>query len=143
MITREADYAIRAVLELAADASGRSAAVLARATAVPYPFLRRVLAKLIAAKLVLSLRGRTGGVRLARPAGKISLLDVAAAIDPATITLNSCLRDASTCARLRHCAAHTALARVQQELWRALAAVTFDQLVQSDPDPKPKQRRKP
>lgn len=132
MITREADYAIRAVLELSSGATSRSAVDLARATQVPYPFLRRVLAKLTAARLVQSLRGRAGGVRLARSAAAISLLDVTRAIDPSTITLNSCLRDGGTCERMCQCAAHEPLDRLQQELWRALDAITFASLVKPD-----------
>ena len=128
MITREADYAIRAVLELASRDAGCSAAELARATQVPYPFLRRVLQKLTAARLVATRRGRTGGVRLARASAAISLLDVARAIDPATITLNSCLRDGGACARRTCCTAQTALVRIQRDLWRALADVSFDTL---------------
>jgi len=134
MITREADYAIRAVLELAASASGRSATDLASATQVPYPFLRRVLGKLTAAKLVTSRRGRSGGMQLARPAGKISLLDVARAIDPSTITLNRCLLAGGACSRQRHCAVHGALDRVQQTLWQALSESTFDTFAQQHPN---------
>ena len=144
MITREADYAIRAVLELASSTAGRSATELARSTQVPYPFLRRVLGKLTAAHLVKSLRGRNGGVKLARPAGEISLLDVAQAIDPATVTLNDCLHPGSVCSRLQRCAVHGALDRVQQELWQALAIITFDSFVQplSNTNTPTKQKRK-
>ena len=147
MITREADYAVRAVLELASGTSGRSAAELARATQVPYPFLRRVLGRLTAAKLVKSVRGRSGGVQLARPAGAISLLDVVRAIDPDTVTLNTCLRDGGACSRARRCAAHASLGCVQRALWRALDAVTFAALAKQERTPtnQPNQnkRRKP
>jgi len=136
MITRETDYAIRAVLELVSRARGRSAAELARATRVPYPFMRRVLGKLTAAKLVRSSRGRSGGVQLVRPAREISLLDVARAIDPHAVTLNACLRKDGSCSRLRQCTVHEALARVQQDLWQGLATITFDALTQSRVDAK-------
>jgi Rrf2 family protein len=112
VITREADYALRAVLELAAGTGGRSAAELARATQVPYPFMRRVLARLTAAGLVRSLRGRSGGVRLTRPATDLSLLEVLSVMDADTVTLNACLREGADCARSSWCAAHAALAVV-------------------------------
>jgi Rrf2 family iron-responsive transcriptional regulator len=136
MITREADYAIRAVLALALSppgAEGRPATELARVTQVPYPFLRRVLGRLVSSGLVQSVRGRGGGMRLARPAGAISLLDVAWAIDPAAITLNACLREGSSCPRGRRCAVHTALNRIQHNLWQALDAVSFETLVKPEP----------
>lgn len=132
MLTRETDYAIRAVLALASGGRARSAAELARDTQVPYPFLRRVLGRLTAAGLAKSLRGRGGGVQLAQPAGRISLLDVARAMDPASVTLNQCLLAGDACTRARRCAVHAALGRVQRQLWRSLAAVTFDALVRRE-----------
>ncbi|MEI6212230.1 MAG: Rrf2 family transcriptional regulator [bacterium] len=128
MFTRETDYAFRAVLALAAASGRRSAAELARETQVSHAFLRRVLTKLSTGGLVLSLRGRTGGVRLARPAAAITLLDVAQAIDPAQITLNRCLRDGGTCSRMRQCTVHAALDPLQREIQLALARITFDTL---------------
>ena len=143
MITRETDYAIRAVLALASGTSGRSATDLARITQVPYPFLRRVLGRLTAAGLITSVRGRTGGVRLAQPASAVSLFDVAWAIDPAAITLNACLREGNKCPRMRRCPVHTPLNRIQHDLWQALNAVTFDTLVRHEQTTKPNNRRKP
>ncbi len=143
MITREVDYALRAVLELAAGTEGRSATVLAEATQVPYPFMRRVLARLTAARLVQSLRGRGGGVRLARPAGALTLLDVVRAMDPDTVTLNACLREGAYCARSAWCAAHAALTDVQQELWHRLAGISIAALVQTEQARKPKTKTKP
>lgn len=137
MITRETDYAIRAAMALASG-TGRSAAALACATQVPYPFLRRVLARLTAAGLVVSVRGRAGGVRLARPARAITLLDIAQAVDPDAITLNRCLEAAGTCAREAGCRAHVALARVQRDLRQALRAVNIHDLTKPQPHRKEK-----
>ena len=131
MITREADYAIRALLALAEAPAGMNTAAMAHLTQAPYPFLRRVLQRLVAGKLVVSRRGRGGGLWLARPARRISLLDVACAIDPDTVTLNSCLRRDGTCSRKRNCPAYAPLGRAQRALWQALSAIKFDRLVSS------------
>lgn len=131
MITREADYAIRALLVLATAPGGMHTAEMARLTQAPYPFLRRVLQRLVAAELVASRRGRGGGLRLGRPSRQISLLDVACAIDPDAVILNACLRRNGACSRQRRCPAHAPLGRAQRTLWQALGAVTFDQLVSS------------
>jgi Rrf2 family protein len=141
VITREADYALRAVLELAAGTGGQSAAELARATQAPYPFMRRVLARLTVARLVRSLRGRRGGVRLARPTADLSLLEVLRAMDADTVTLNACLREGTDCARSGWCAAHAALTGVQQELWHRLAAISIASLVQAEQAIKPRNKK--
>jgi Rrf2 family protein len=143
VITREVDYALRAVLELASGTAGRSAAALAEATQVPYPFMRRVLARLTAARLVQSLRGRAGGVRLTRPAAALTLLDVVRAMDPDTVTLNACLREGAYCERSAWCAAHAALTDIQQDLWHRLAGISIAALVQTEQAQKQKTKTKP
>lgn len=132
MITREADYAIRIVLSLARHApkpAPVSAESVSEEMAIPYRFVRKIAGKLVRAGIVRSLRGRTGGLRLARRPATISLLDVLYAVDPATVTLNLCLLDPSACRRMGLCAVHPHLAAIQTDLERALAAVSFAQLL--------------
>jgi Rrf2 family protein len=82
-VSARADYAIRALLELAAagpDAPVRADAI-AHAQAIPSKYLENLLADLRRARLIASQRGIGGGYRLARPATSISLADVIRAID--------------------------------------------------------------
>jgi Rrf2 family protein len=82
-VSARADYAIRALLELAAAGSDvplRGEAI-ARAQRIPPKYLENLLADLRRARLVVSRRGVSGGYRLARPAGAITLADVIRAID--------------------------------------------------------------
>lgn len=83
-LTRRGDYAVRAMLALAAaDGDGwRSASRIAAEMAIPERFLPRVLRDLTRAGLIEARTGRTGGYRLARPATDVSLLDVIDAIEP-------------------------------------------------------------
>ena len=81
-VSARADYAIRALVELAAagDVPVRADGV-ARAQAIPSKFLENLLVELRRAKLVVSQRGQGGGYRLARPASKITLADVIRSVD--------------------------------------------------------------
>lgn len=82
-VSARADYAIRALLELAAagpDTPVRADA-LARAQAIPAKYLENLLVDLRRARLIASQRGPSGGYRLARAASAISLADVIRAID--------------------------------------------------------------
>ena len=81
-VSARADYAIRALLELAAVADEPvRAEAIARAQAIPSKFLENLLVDLRRSRLVVSQRGRIGGYRLARPASKITLADVIRAIE--------------------------------------------------------------
>jgi Rrf2 family protein len=81
-LSARSDYALRAVIELAAAGPGHvTADQLARTQAIPGKFLEAILTQLRRAGLVRSQRGPDGGFWLARPAGEISLADVIRAID--------------------------------------------------------------
>jgi Rrf2 family protein len=77
------DYAVRAMVQLAAEASEEpvKADTIARAQDIPLKFLLGILSDLKRSHLLRSQRGAEGGYWLARPAGEISLADVIRAID--------------------------------------------------------------
>jgi Rrf2 family protein len=81
-ISARADYAIRALVELAADSERPLACeAIAAAQEVPYRFLKAVLRDLRTTGIVRSQRGCEGGYRLGRDAADITLADVVAAVD--------------------------------------------------------------
>jgi len=83
-LSQKADYALRAMLDLARSApQGRlfPTADIARRTRTPGKFLESILGELRRAGLVESRRGAAGGHRLARPANRISAGDVWRAVD--------------------------------------------------------------
>lgn len=81
-VTARADYAVRAMLVLAATEGGPvKADDIAAAQAIPRHFLDNILGDLRRAGLVITQRGAEGGSRLARPAKEISLAQVMRAIE--------------------------------------------------------------
>ena len=81
-VTAKAEYAVRAVMELAAGGGEpvkRDAIVAAQA--IPAKFLENILAELRNAGLVESQRGSEGGYWLARPPAEISIADVMRAVE--------------------------------------------------------------
>ncbi len=83
-ISAKTDYALRALVELAAaGADGRpvKGERIAAAQAIPLRFLENILLELRHAGFVESRRGAEGGYRLARPAAEITLADIIRAID--------------------------------------------------------------
>ena len=81
-VSARADYALRAVAELAVAGDDRlKRDVIAERQGIPVEFLESVLLSLKYAGIVQSQRGANGGFRLARPAGEISLGDVIRAVE--------------------------------------------------------------
>ena len=81
-ISAKADYAVRALTELAAQGGGPvKGERLAAAQQIPPKFLEAILAQLRQAGLLQSRRGAEGGYWLARPPAEISIADVIRAAD--------------------------------------------------------------
>lgn len=133
-ITRQADYAIRAILFLAENnQDGRTpTSLIASKKNIPPSFLAKIISQLGVAGLVFTSRGARGGVVLARAAREISLLDVIEAID-GPLSINECALDLSICSFGNECLVGPVWCRLQQELVERLRAVTFDQLVGQHP----------
>ncbi|WP_330281503.1 RrF2 family transcriptional regulator [Streptomyces sp. NBC_00588] len=87
-ISAKADYATRALVELACEPSRPlTCEAIASSQQIPFRFLKSVVGELRRAGLVRSQRGCEGGYWLGRPADEITLLDVARAVDGELITL--------------------------------------------------------
>jgi Rrf2 family protein len=80
-ISARADYAVRAMVALAADGHTVKAEVLADQQGLPRKFLEAILADLRRSGLVASQRGPDGGHRLARAPETISVADIMRATD--------------------------------------------------------------
>ncbi|HEY1521920.1 MAG TPA: Rrf2 family transcriptional regulator [Solirubrobacteraceae bacterium] len=82
-ISAKADYAVRAVVELAGatDDQPVKAERVARAQGIPLNFLENILGELRHAGIVRTQRGADGGSRLARPAAQITIADVIRAVE--------------------------------------------------------------
>jgi Rrf2 family protein len=80
-VSAKVDYALRAMLELAAAGALVKAEQLATTQGIPQKFLEGILLDLRHAELVTSRRGVEGGYSLARPAEEITLADVIRAVE--------------------------------------------------------------
>ncbi|RZU25073.1 Rrf2 family transcriptional regulator [Streptomyces sp. BK239] len=82
-ISARADYAVRAVLELAVRQGGDpvKAEAVSEAQGIPHKFLEGILGDLRRGGIVESRRGGGGGYRLAREPGSITVADVIRAVD--------------------------------------------------------------
>jgi Rrf2 family protein len=82
-ISAKADYAVRAVAELAAAEGDKpvKAERVATAQGIPLNFLENILGELRHAGVVRSHRGAEGGFRLAKPPEEITVADVIRAVE--------------------------------------------------------------
>ncbi len=126
-ITRQADYAVRAVFYLAKLGPDRRAATsqIAQEQQIPPSFLAKIVSQLSVAGLLQTSRGARGGVSLSRSPAEISLLEVVEAID-GPILLNECVAETGTCGFEEDCPIHDIWCDVQDDLVQRLRTTTFD-----------------
>jgi Rrf2 family protein len=83
MFSTTAEYALRAVVYLAMNPKTRSnSQTISENTKAPAGYVSKVLNDLVRADIVTSQRGPNGGFGLARPASRITVLEVINAVDP-------------------------------------------------------------
>ena len=128
-ITRQADYAIRAVRYLAKQGPNHRSATstVAQEMKIPPSFLAKIISQLSIAGLLHTSRGARGGVSLARDAKEISLLDVVEAID-GPILLNECVGDPADCEFSDDCLVHPIWVEAQESMVKRLRETRFDKL---------------
>jgi Rrf2 family protein len=129
-LTREADYAVRIVLDLAEHSRSRPvrSADIARRQMIPRPFLTKVVQVLARRGFVATHRGAGGGVSLARDPHGITLRAVVEAIE-GPIRMNRCLIRPGECPLDRRCMVHPIWRRIQEQVIRELEGATIASLV--------------
>jgi Rrf2 family protein len=129
-LSRKADYAVRAMVDLAARPVGDRVPIhdVAVRQEIPYTFLPRIIPDLVRCGLLKSYRGANGGVALARSPDEISVLKVIEAAE-GPLTLNRCTAHPSECDREAICPQLKLWERVQEDLDQTLASMTLADLV--------------
>ncbi len=131
-ITRQADYAVRAVIYLAQLGPEKRAATsqIAQEQQIPPSFLAKIVSQLSVAGLLQTSRGARGGVALAKTPEQISVLEVVEAID-GPILLNECVSNGGVCQFGDSCVMRPVWCDAQVELVERLKTATFDSFVKN------------
>lgn len=130
-LTRRADYGVRAMLALARHDGNEplSASRIAAAMAIPPRFVGQVMGDLVAAGLVDARTGRSGGYRLRRNPGEISILAIVEATEGDSRRRTCVLRNAP-CSRVGACDVHAIFQAAQDALIERLAGSTLAMAVE-------------
>lgn len=136
MISKTAEYALRAMVHLAENpASPSPLQAIAASTQVPSGYLSKVMQQLVRAGLVTSLRGLGGGFTLARAASDQTVYDVVQAVDPITRILECPLKLPEH--REELCALHRRLDDVMEMVEQSFRLTSVADLLKKPTFPKP------
>jgi len=131
VIRRNTDYALRAMLHLAAQWKQEpvSTREVASKEDISYQLACKLMQKLHKAELVRSCMGPRGGFSLARSPSRISLLEVIEAIQ-GPVNLNRCLLNVDECPRQPVCPVTKRLSELQEYINAYLCSATLGQLLE-------------
>ncbi len=121
------DYAILLMVELTRECETLSAHALAERIHVEVPTASKVLKLLAGANLVRSYRGASGGYRVERPAGDISVAEVIAAIE-GPIAMTECSVEPGLCHQESSCNLRSNWQRISVAVARALEDVSLAEM---------------
>lgn len=128
-LTRDGEYAVRAILFLASQPLGKISLIseISKVQDVPKSYLAKIMQHLVKVGLVNSRRGAKGGFFLARPADRITLRQTIEAVE-GPIYLNVCLIRKGECPRDEICPVHPVWREAQEKLFSVLESKTMAQL---------------
>jgi Rrf2 family protein len=130
-LTKKADYGLIALRHLASTPGATASTKdIADAYRLPVPLLAKVLQQLTREKILQSVAGTNGGYKLARPANRITALEVVRAIDGPVI-LTHCFTEHGTCDQSDKCTVREPLRRVHEAILELLQNFTIDDLAES------------
>ena len=134
-LTRQTNYAIRILMYCAAN-DGRLSRIpeIASAYSVSELFLFKILQPLVVARLVETVRGRNGGVKLGRAAEDINLFDVVRVTEENFAMAECFENDAVDCPLVDSCGVNAALREALNAFFEVLARYTIRDLVVKRPD---------
>lgn len=134
-LTKQTNYAIRMMMYCGAREPGALSRVqeIAKAYGVSELFLFKILQPLVEARLMETVRGRKGGVRLARPAGDITLYEIVRVTEENFAMAECFENDTAECPLIDSCSLNAALYKALNAFFAVLQQYTIEDLVQDRP----------
>ena len=127
-LTKQTNYAIRMLMYCEASDGLSRVSAIASFYNLSEQFLLKILQSLTGAGLVETVRGRNGGIRLARPAGEIRIGDVVRATEE-NFALAECFEAGETeCPLVTTCGLNQALAKALAAFFEVLDGYTLADL---------------
>lgn len=128
-LSKSCTYAVRASVYLALRHEARFVPIreISEQLDISYHFLTKILQTLTNKDILSSYRGPKGGVGLARPAAKISILDIILAMERPDY-FEQCLLGFPSCGESKPCPLHDSWKETRERMKRAFKAMSLGEL---------------
>lgn len=131
ILSKSCEYGLRAVVYISVNSNDNKKAGIKEITKslkIPAPFLAKILQNLVKNKILGSTKGPNGGFYLSKSAGKISIMDVVAAIDGVD-AFNKCVMGFKRCSNEHPCPIHFSVKDFRNQMREELETKTLQQII--------------
>ena len=130
LITRNTDYAIRAICSLASK-QGQVVTVteLVKELKMPRPFLRKILQTLSSEGIIVSYKGSGGGFKMVMHPENITLANIVEAFQ-GPLSINECIFKNKICPNIRKCFLKTKIDLIEDRVRDDLRSTTIGSLLE-------------
>ena len=130
LITRDADYALRALCYIAKNKNKViNAGELVNKIKIPRPFLRKILQTLNKKGVLISHKGAGGGFSLAMPGEKILLTDIMSAFQ-GPLSLNECSFKKKICPNRDSCPLRKKIMKIEKGVLSQLRSIRITDITE-------------
>jgi Rrf2 family iron-sulfur cluster assembly transcriptional regulator len=129
LLTRKAQYAVQALVDLSCHSLGKPVALkdIAQREGIPLPYLEQLFFRLKKGLLVTAVRGPGGGYLLARLSSAIRISDIIATVEEPLRPV-ACMDERKECDRNTRCAAHGVWHDLGARITSFLNGITLEDL---------------
>ncbi|HJM70402.1 MAG TPA: Rrf2 family transcriptional regulator [Candidatus Marinimicrobia bacterium] len=130
LYSKSAEYAIQAMIYLAEHKPEKPVMIrkIAEDYNIPYQFLAKIMQVLVKHRLIKAMRGRTGGVLLAKDSSKIYLNQIVNAIDGPPPEEDMCVVGLDLCTDEAPCPLHDRYKPIRKQLSKLLVEESLEDL---------------
>ncbi|MFO7799795.1 RrF2 family transcriptional regulator [Rhodohalobacter sp.] len=132
MFSASCHYGLQAMFYIACHSSQKKNVELSEIAAeqnIPKHFLSKILQSMVKQKLLVSMKGPTGGFKLSRPADSIHIVDVVEAIDGLDI-FTQCGIEHKECDENDPCPIHDEYHRIREEVFHLFKTKTLETMAE-------------
>jgi len=126
-ISTNSRYGLRAMTYLASQKDYCSLTQISKDEHISRTYLEKIFAKLKKAELVKVKQGPTGGYILAKPASKISVLDIFTVLEKQILGMK-CISQ-HKCPNIKNCLTYNVWGQVENSIYKTLKSITLKSLL--------------
>ncbi len=129
-LSTKSRYALRAIIELDSLSNGKPIFVreIAKRQDISERYLENIFTQLRSSGILISLKGKNGGFKLAKEPKEISLIDIVTAVE-GKLSIVECASNVNSCERASECISREIWTEINNTLVEKISSYQLDEII--------------